>query len=41
VTAVEFVNFMAMLIIGLIVIRSVQILGRNTWLAPALGAITS
>lgn len=38
---VEFVNFMAMLIVGLIVIRSVQILGRNTWLAPALGAITS
>jgi hypothetical protein len=41
VTAIEFVNFMAMLIIGLIVIRAAQILGRNTWLAPALGAIHS
>ena len=38
-TAVEFLNFMAMLIMGLIVIRVAQILGRNTWLAPALGAI--
>lgn len=39
--AVEFINFLSMLIIGLIVIRAAQILGRNTWLAPALGAIHS
>ncbi|HET9721116.1 MAG TPA: hypothetical protein VFP55_13630 [Solirubrobacteraceae bacterium] len=37
--AVEFINFMAMLIMGLIVIRAAQVFGRNTWLAPALGAI--
>lgn len=40
-TAIEFLDFLAKLIIGLIVIRAVQILGRNTWLAPALGAIHS
>lgn len=39
--AVEFVNFMSMLIIGLIVLRFAQIMGRNTWLASALGAIHS
>lgn len=38
---VEWVNFMAMLIVSLIVIRGAQILGRNTWLSPALGAIHS
>lgn len=32
---------MAMLVIGLIVIRAAQIFGRNTWVGPALGAIHS
>jgi hypothetical protein len=41
VTAIEFINFGAMLIMWLIVIRAAQIFGRNTWLAPALGAIHS
>lgn len=40
-TAIEFLNFGAMLIMWLIVIRAAQIFGRNTWLAPALGAIHS
>ena len=39
--AIEFLNFGAMLIMWLIVLRAVQILGRNTWLAPALGALHS
>jgi hypothetical protein len=39
VTAIEFLNFGAMLIMWLIVLRFVQIVGRDTWLAPALGAL--
>lgn len=39
--AVEFVNFLAMFIMAEIVIRAAQILGRNTWLAGALGALHS
>lgn len=38
-TFVEFLNFGAMLLMWLIVYRAAQILFRNTWLAPALGAI--
>lgn len=40
-TTVEFLNFGAMLIMWLILIRFAQIVGRNTWLAPALGALHS
>ncbi len=36
---VEFINFGAMLIMWLIVLRSAQIFGRNTWVAPAIGAL--
>lgn len=39
--AVEFVNFGAMLIMWLIVFRALQIFLRNTWVAGALGALTS
>jgi hypothetical protein len=41
VKAIEFLNFLAMLIMAEIVIRAVEILGRNTWLAPALGSLHS
>lgn len=40
-TAVEFLNFYAMFIIAGIVTRALQIFLRNTWVAPALGAIHS
>ncbi|HWD76342.1 MAG TPA: hypothetical protein VG371_14470 [Solirubrobacteraceae bacterium] len=40
-TAIEFLNFLAMFIMAEIVIRAAQILGRDTWLAPALGALHS
>lgn len=36
---VEFIDFGAKLIMWLILIRAAQIFGRNTWIAPALGAI--
>jgi hypothetical protein len=36
---VEFVNFGAMLVMWLILLRAAQILGRNTFIAPALGAL--
>jgi hypothetical protein len=39
VTAVEFLNFYAMFIMALIVTRALQILLKNTWLSPALGAL--
>jgi hypothetical protein len=39
VTFIEFINFGAMMVMWLIIIRGVQILGRDTWLAPALGAL--
>lgn len=38
-TAVEFLNFYAMFIMALIVTRALQILLKNTWLSPALGAL--
>jgi hypothetical protein len=41
VTFIEFVNFGAMLIMWLLLIREAQILGRNTWLGSALGALHS
>lgn len=40
-TSIEFLNFGAMLIMWLIVIRFVQIVAGKTWLGPALGAIHS
>jgi hypothetical protein len=39
VTAVEFVNFYAMFLMALIVTRALQVLLRNTWVSPALGAL--
>lgn len=39
--AVEFLHFYAQFIIALIVTRALQILLRNTWVSPALGAIHS
>lgn len=36
---VEFIDFGAKLIMWLILIRGAQLLGKNTWVAPALGAI--
>lgn len=38
-TLVEFLNFGAFLVMWLIMLRAGQILFRDTWLAPALGAI--
>jgi hypothetical protein len=38
-TAIEFLNFYAMFLIALIVTRALQILLRNTWVSPALGAL--
>jgi hypothetical protein len=39
VTFIEFVNFFAMLVMSLLVLRGAQILFADTWLAPALGAL--
>jgi hypothetical protein len=39
VTTIEFLNFGAMLVMWLIILRATQILFRDTWLAPALGAL--
>lgn len=36
---VEFVNFGAFLIMWLILLRAAQIIGQNTWLAGAIGAL--
>jgi hypothetical protein len=41
VTAVEFLNFYAMFIIALLLTRVIQILLKNTWVSPALGALHS
>lgn len=38
-TLVEFLNFGAMLMMWLIVLRGAQVLFANTWLSPALGAL--
>lgn len=40
-TLIEFLNFGAMLFMWLIVVRFAQVVGRNTWLSPALGALFS
>jgi hypothetical protein len=41
VTAVEFANFYAMFIMALLLTRGLQILLKNTWVSPALGALHS